>query len=88
MGYAADSSAQQKAMKTPTIAANTNARNDPLPATTSATGAMMNTDEAGVTPDSVMKTLPRIPMERLNCWLYRPPAAGSGCDAGLSSASL
>ncbi len=56
-------------MNTPTIAANTNARNDPLPAATSATGAMMKTDEAGVTPESVMKMLPRMPIERFNCWL-------------------
>ena len=56
-------------MKTPTIAAKTNARNEPLPAATSATGAMMNTEEAGVTPDSVMKTLPSTPIERCNCWL-------------------
>jgi pimeloyl-ACP methyl ester carboxylesterase len=39
-------------MNTPTIAANTNARNEPLPAATSATGAMMNTEDAGGAPTS------------------------------------
>jgi hypothetical protein len=65
-------------MNTPTIAANTNDRNEPLPTATSATGTMMNTDDAGVTPDSVMKTLPRTPIDRLRSCSYR---AVSGAPA-------
>ena len=79
-------------MNTPTIAANTNARNEPLPAATSATGTMMNTDDAGVTPDSVMKTLPRMPIDRLRSCSYRaasgaPTAAASAAPSGTLGAS-
>src|SRR5215472_8269933 len=72
-------------MNTPTIAANTKARNEPLPTATSATGTMMNTDDAGVTPDSVMKTLPRMPMDRLRSCSYR---AASGAPAAASAPAL
>lgn len=46
------------------MAAKTNDQNEPLPAATSATGAMMNTDAAGVTPEMVTRTLPSTLMER------------------------
>src|SRR5215470_1079452 len=72
-------------MNTPTIAANTYDRNEPLPTATSATGTMMNTDDAGVTPDSVMKTLPRMPIDRLRSCSYR---AASGAPAAASAPAL
>src|SRR5258708_33185376 len=43
---------------------------------------MMNTDDAGVTPDSVMKTLPRMPIERLRSCSYR---AASGAPAAAAA---
>ena len=80
-------------MNTPTIAANTNARNEPLPAATSATGTMMNTDDAGVTPDRVMKTLPRMPIDRFRSCSYRavagaPAAASAGPSCLLCVSSI
>jgi hypothetical protein len=51
-------------MNTPITAANTIARNEPVPAVAIIAGTMMNTDEAGVTEDRVMKTLPSGLIER------------------------
>ena len=45
-------------MNTPTIAANTSARNEPVPTVTRISGMMMNTDDAGVIDDNVIITLP------------------------------
>ncbi len=45
---------------------------------------MMNTDDAGVTPDSVMKTLPRMPIDLLRSCSYRAvsvaPAAAAAAE--------
>src|SRR5712691_3293885 len=64
MGNAAESSAQQKAMNTPITAANTIARNDPVPAVTMMSGTIMNTDDAGVTADIVIAMFPKTFSER------------------------
>jgi hypothetical protein len=55
---------QQNAMKTPTAAEMSIARTEPVPTATRIAGMMMNTDDAGVTDDSVIITLPTTRSER------------------------
>ena len=75
IGEAAESSAQQNAMNTPMTAANTMARNEPVPAVAMMAGTMMKTDEAGVTEDRVMNTFPSGLISRTNSCSYRLPSA-------------
>ena len=57
-------------MNTPITAANTIARNDPVPAVTMISGTMMNTDDAGVTADMVIAMFPRTFSERDSSCAY------------------
>src|SRR3954454_8427488 len=59
-------------MKTPTIAAIRNARNEAPPIAASTLGMMMNTLDAGVTADSVIMMLPRRVSDRDSSCLYWP----------------
>jgi hypothetical protein len=68
IGKAAQSSPQQKAIATPTAAANTSARNEPVPTASRIAGMMMNTDDAGVIDDSVIITLPTTRSDRESSW--------------------
>ena len=54
-------------MNTPTIAAATKATNEAPPTATSTAGMMMNTLDAGVTDDSVIRTFPRNVKDRDSC---------------------
>jgi hypothetical protein len=66
-------------MKMPTTAAATNAMKDAPPTAASTAGMMMNTLDAGVTDDSVIRMLPRSVSERDSSCAYwwPPPPAGS-----------
>ena len=57
-------------MNTPMIAAKTNDRNAPVPAVRIRNGMMMNTDDAGVTADSVIAMFPRTPRPRWSSCSY------------------
>src|SRR5581483_6482106 len=67
-------------MKMPTTAAIAHAMNDAPPTAASTAGTMMNTLDAGVTAESVMRILPRSDRLRESSWRYssRLVAAAAG----------
>src|SRR5215472_11820147 len=72
-------------MNTPTIAANTSARNEPVPTVTRISGMMMNTDDAGVIDDSVIITLPSTRSDRDSSCSYTSSPAGLASRTAAAS---